>query len=121
MNRHLLPSLCVCFFMVSFLGAQNAPAVQNGAQSDLQVAAPDAVTPHRVEGNMRVTGSQTVENSISKLPRVDVRHPDFGSTAGCASAADPTGNNDSACAIQAAVKFAISAGIANGGYPSVYI
>jgi hypothetical protein len=121
MNRHLFPSLCVCFFIVSSLGAQNAPPAQNGAQPDRQAVAPEALTPHRVEGNMRVTGSQTVDNSISKLPRVDVRHPDFGTQAGCPNAADPTGRNDSACAMQAAVKFAVSAGIANGGYPALYI
>ncbi len=42
-------------------------------------------------------------NSIVKLPRVDVRHPDFGSASHCPNAADPSGSQDSTCAIQAAV------------------
>lgn len=42
-------------------------------------------------------------NSIAKLPRVDVRHPDFGAASQCPNAADPTGQQDSTCAIQAAV------------------
>jgi hypothetical protein len=34
-------------------------------------------------------GTLNSPNGVSKLPRVDVRHPDFG--AGCPNAADPTG------------------------------
>jgi hypothetical protein len=64
-----------------------------------------------------MSGMLDTPNTASKLPRVDVRHPDFG--AGCANAADPTGVQDSTCAIQAAVAFA-QAALANGQYPTVY-
>jgi hypothetical protein len=64
-----------------------------------------------------MSGALNTPNAVSKLPRVDVRHPDFG--AGCPNAADPTGQQDSTCAIQAAVAFAQSAK-ANGQYPTVY-
>jgi Pectate lyase superfamily protein len=117
MIRRLLLPAFLCFSLASSLPAQNAAASQETAGQANQ----PAVTAHGVEGNWRVNGAQTVQNSIAKLPRVDVRHPDFAAPAGCANAADPTGKSDSACAIQAAVAFAISSGITNGGYPSLYI
>ena len=53
-----------------------------------------------------LSGNLNVPNIASKLPRVDVRDPDFG--AGCANAADPTGQQDSTCAIEAAIAWAIA-------------
>ena len=64
-----------------------------------------------------MSGMLNTPNTANKLPRVDVRHPDFG--AGCANAADPTGQQDSTCPIQAAITFALAA-LANGQYPTVY-
>src|ERR1700733_4228458 len=66
-------------------------------------------------GNM--TGTLRTPNSVTKLPRVDVRHPDF------AGGADPTGTNDSTAPIQAAIAYAIAnpqAGV-SGAIPCVYI
>jgi hypothetical protein len=68
-------------------------------------------------GGGTMSGTLNTPNAISKLPRVDVRHPDFG--AGCPNAADPTGQQDSTCAIQAAVAFAQATSV-NGQYPTVY-
>ncbi|GGH01655.1 glycosyl hydrolase family 28-related protein [Silvibacterium dinghuense] len=64
-----------------------------------------------------MSGTLSLPNAIAKLPRVDIRHPDFGS--GCANAADPTGTEDSTCAITAAVAYAQSVS-ANGQTPTVY-
>jgi Pectate lyase superfamily protein len=66
-------------------------------------------------GNM--TGTLRTPNAVTKLPRVDVRHPDF------AGGADPTGTNDSTAPIQAAIAYAIAnpqAGV-SGATPCVYI
>lgn len=66
-----------------------------------------------------LSGTLNTPNSVSKLPRVDVRHPDFG--AGCANAADPTGANDSTCAIKAAIAYAQASPQQPGGaVPAVY-
>lgn len=64
-----------------------------------------------------MSGTLNAPNAVAKLPRVDVRHPDFA--VGCPNAADPAGVQDSTCAIQAAVAFALSS-TANGQYPAVY-
>ena len=66
-------------------------------------------------GNM--TGTLRTPNTVTKLPRVDVRHPDF------AGGADPTGTSDSTAAIQAAIAFAVANPLAgsNGAIPCVYI
>jgi hypothetical protein len=64
-----------------------------------------------------MSGTLNAPNTIAKLPRVDVRHPDFA--VGCPNAADPTGQQDSTCAIQAAVAFALSS-TANRQFPPVY-
>ncbi|HTW44613.1 MAG TPA: glycosyl hydrolase family 28-related protein [Acidobacteriaceae bacterium] len=53
-----------------------------------------------------LSGTLNAPNITTKLPRVDVRDPDFG--AGCANAADPTGQQDSTCAIEAAIAWAIA-------------
>jgi hypothetical protein len=53
-----------------------------------------------------LSGTLNVPDIKHKLPRVDVTHPDFG--AGCANAADPSGVNDSTCAIQAAIAWAVA-------------
>src|SRR5277367_4414739 len=66
-------------------------------------------------GNM--TGTLRTPNSVAKLPRVDIRHPDFS------GGADPSGTNDSTAAIEAAIAFAVAnpqAG-SNGATPCVYV
>ena len=66
-------------------------------------------------GNM--TGTLRTPNSVTKLPRVDVRHPDF------AGGADPTGTNDSTAPVQAAIAYALAnpqAGV-SGAIPCIYI
>jgi hypothetical protein len=52
--------------------------------------------------------------AIAQVPRVDVTFPNFGAASGCSNAADPTGTNDSTCAINAAYAF----GLANQVGPS---
>lgn len=64
-----------------------------------------------------LSGTLNTPNAVDKLPRVDVRHPDFG--VGCANAADPTGQQDSTCAIQAAIAWA-TANPQGLSYPAVY-
>lgn len=53
-----------------------------------------------------LSGTLDTPNAVNKLPRVDVRHPDFG--IGCPNAADPTGQQDSTCAIEAAVAWSVA-------------
>ena len=64
-----------------------------------------------------VTGTLAVANQISKLPRVDVRSPDF------AGGADPTGTRDSYPAISAAVAFALASSTSAGdaSFPTIYL
>jgi hypothetical protein len=57
----------------------------------------------------------SVNNFALKLPRVDVRHPDF------ALGADPTGIRDSTAAIQAALNFALNQPIVAGSTPVLYL
>jgi hypothetical protein len=64
-----------------------------------------------------LSGTLNAPNVVTKLPRVDVRDPDFG--AGCANAADPLGQQDSTCAIQAALAWAL-ANPQGRTYPDVY-
>ncbi|MGB7190808.1 MAG: glycosyl hydrolase family 28-related protein, partial [Acidobacteriaceae bacterium] len=64
-----------------------------------------------------LSGALNTPNAMTKLPRVDVRHPDFG--AGCSNAADPAGVKDSTCAIQAAIAWAV-ANPQGSTYPDVY-
>src|SRR5271166_2143101 len=65
-----------------------------------------------------MSGTLNTPNGVNKLPRVDVRHPDFG--VGCANAADPTGQQDSTCAIQAAIAWS-QANPQGHTYPDVYL
>ena len=65
-----------------------------------------------------LSGTLNTPNGINKLPRVDVRHPDFG--ASCPNAADPTGQQDSTCAIQAAIAWS-QANPQGRTYPTVYL
>ncbi|MBV8674917.1 MAG: hypothetical protein JOZ33_15925, partial [Acidobacteriaceae bacterium] len=65
-----------------------------------------------------LSGTLNAPNGVSKLPRVDVRHPDFG--ASCPNAADPTGQQDSTCAIQAAIAWS-QANPQGRTYPTVYV
>ena len=89
--------------------AANQAATKQYIDQAVQTAVPLA------GGNM--TGMLRTPNTMTKLPRVDIRHPDF------AGGADSTGTNDSTAAIQAAIAFAIAnpqAG-SNGAMPCVYI
>ncbi len=62
-----------------------------------------------------LSGSLATQNTVSKLPHVDVRHTDF------AGGADPTGTRDSLPAIQAAINYALTMNTSNSSdYPSVY-
>ncbi|HEX3469962.1 MAG TPA: glycosyl hydrolase family 28-related protein [Silvibacterium sp.] len=67
-------------------------------------------------GNM--SGTLNTPNNVNKLSRVDVRHPDFG--VGCPNAADPTGQQDSTCAIQAAIAWS-EANPQGHTYPDIYL
>lgn len=89
--------------------ANNQAATKQYTDQAVQTAVPLA------GGNM--TGILRTPNSVTKLPRVDVRHPDF------AGGADPTGMIDSTAAIQAAVAFALANPQASNGnvIPCVYI
>ena len=70
--------------------------------------------PPRVKAQVAALNSR---DTIRKLPRVNVQHPDFG--IGCANAADPTGQQDSTCAIQAAIAWAV-ANPQGRTYPDIY-
>ncbi len=67
-------------------------------------------------GGDQMTGALLLPNEIGKMPRVDVRHPDF------AGGADPTGTSDSTAAFQAAIAYALAHPQQAGGinYPAVY-
>ena len=80
--------------------------------SDDPVSTSQAATKHYVDGlaatelpltGGSLSGTLDTQDAANKLPRVDVTHPDFGG--GCANAADPTGQEDSTCAIEAAIAF----------------
>ncbi|HEY7416140.1 MAG TPA: glycosyl hydrolase family 28-related protein [Ktedonobacteraceae bacterium] len=64
-----------------------------------------------------MTGTLKTPNAVTKLPRVDIRHPDF------AGGADPTGTSDSTEAIEAAIAFAIANPQAggSGAIPCIYV
>ena len=63
-----------------------------------------------------VTGTLAMANTVSKLPRVDVRSIDF------AGGADATGVRDSTAAIQAAIAFSMASSPSReGNYPTVYL
>lgn len=66
-----------------------------------------------------LSGTLNTPNHRSKLPRVNVTYPDFGAASGCANAADPSGVQDSTCAIQAAIAWAVANPQGNT-YPTVY-
>lgn len=66
-----------------------------------------------------LSGTLNAPNAVNELPRVDVRYPDFGKASGCSNAADPTGLQDSTCAIQAAITWAEN-NKQGGTYPPVY-
>lgn len=94
---------------------QGLPTANNQAASKQYIDQAVQTAVPLAGGNM--TGTLRTPNAVSKLPRVDVRHPDF------AGGADPTGTNDSTLAIQAAIAYALAnpqAG-SNGATPCVYI
>ena len=57
-------------------------------------------------------GTVAATTSVTSKTPVDVTHPNFGIPASCANAADPTGTNDSTCAINAAITYQQSPAIA---------
>ncbi|MGB6902514.1 MAG: glycosyl hydrolase family 28-related protein, partial [Acidobacteriaceae bacterium] len=65
-----------------------------------------------------VTGAISAQNATSKLPRVDITHPDFG--AGCANGADRTGKLDSTCAILNAIAYIQTQCVLNA-CPTLYV
>jgi Pectate lyase superfamily protein len=85
-----------------------------------QVSIQTPIPTNGVTGNWSVPGTEVAGNGINKLPRVDVRHPDFGKPSGCGNPADPTGTNPSDCAIQAAIDWSM-ANPQGKGWPSIYI
>lgn len=91
------------------------PTASNQAASKQYIDQAVATALPLAGGNM--TGTLRTPNAVTKLPRADIRHPDF------AGGADPTGVNDSTAAIQAAVAFAIANPQASigGSLPCVYI
>jgi len=103
-------------------GTLSGPLLLSGMPTSSNQAATKQYTDQAVAtavplagGNM--TGTLRTPNSVTKLPRVDIRHTDF------AGGADPTGTNDSTAAIEAAIAFAVAnpqAG-SNGSTPCVYI
>ena len=103
-------------------GTMSGPLVLSGTPTSSNQAATKQYTDQGIAtalplagGNM--TGTLRTPNTVTKLPRVDVRHPDF------VGGADPTGTNDSTLAIQAAIAFAVAnpqAG-SNGATPCVYV
>jgi hypothetical protein len=103
-------------------GTMSGPLVLSGAPMAGNQAATKQYTDQAVGtavplagGSM--TGTLKTPNTVAKLPRVDIRHPDF------AGGADPTGLNDSTAAIQTAIAFAIAnpqAG-SSGATPCIYI
>ena len=75
-----------------------------------------------ISSNMTVdsTGNNfSIPNSTSKLPRINLTFPDFGTPAGCSGPASPL-NTDNTCQFNAAVAFAKSQGV-GGYYPSIYV
>jgi hypothetical protein len=92
------------------------PASQNQAATKHYVDASAATELPLTGGSL--SGTLNAPNIAAKLPRVDVRNPDFG--AGCANATDPTGQQDSTCAIQAAIAWA-QANPQGSSWPSVYL
>ncbi len=101
-------------------GAMQGPLTLSGDPS----ASVQAATKHYVDSSVAtavpltggtVSGTLAVLNDVTKLPRVDVRDPDF------AGGADPAGLRDSTAAIQAAIAFAqASSPSGEANYPSVY-
>ena len=73
-----------------------------------------------------ITHTFQVLQHVAKLPKIDATHSDFGTAAGCANAADPTGVLDSTCAVQAALAYSVSQshtmfGVSMGVYYPVYL
>lgn len=65
-----------------------------------------------------VSGPLDMADAVTKLPKVNVQDRDFA--VGCANAADPMGQQDSTCAIEAAVAWAV-AHPQGSGVPDVYL
>jgi hypothetical protein len=104
----------------------SGPLLLNGDPTAQLQAVPKQYADQIAAADLPLTGGTMIgtlstPNAVSKLPRVDVRHPDFGAASGCANPADPSGVNDSTCAINAAISYAYSSGTKNANYPALYI
>lgn len=99
------------------LQLSNDPVASNQAATKHYVDALAATELPLTGGSL--SGTLNAPNAVSELPRVDVRYPDFGKASGCSNAADPTGQQDSTCAIQAAITWAEN-NKQGGTYPPVY-
>ncbi|GGG99817.1 glycosyl hydrolase family 28-related protein [Silvibacterium dinghuense] len=99
--RRLAILVFLCFSAsLASLSAQTAPVQVQARMAQAQIQ-PQAVP----------------EAPVSKFPRVDVLYRDFSSS--CPNAADPTGTQDSTCALQAAIDYADSQTI-GGQVASLY-
>ena len=70
------------------------------------------------------SGALFSPNTVSQLPKIDVRSPNFGIPSGCANAADSSGVLDSTCAINAAFAYGVTvfgSGSTSRPMPCVYI
>ena len=102
-------------------GTMSGPLLLNSDPSALDQAATKRYTDAAVATAVQrsgdtMSGPLKTPNTMNKLPRVDVRHPDF------AGGADPTGANDSTAAFQSAITFALANPQQAGGtnYPVIY-
>jgi len=102
-----------------FLFVWGVPGLISAQEATPQTVSPIPASPPGTR-DWLVPGTQISGNGVNKLPRVDVRHPDFGKRSNCSFAADPTGNNASDCAIQAAIDWSV-ANPQGSGWPTVYI
>jgi len=87
------PKLILCFTIM-------AAAAAALAQAPLKPVAQTKIATAQMQAQ-HVTAAP-----VSKFPRVNILHQDFAN--GCPNAADPTGQKDSTCAIQAAIDYADS-------------
>jgi hypothetical protein len=97
-RREETPMLKLC--LISCIATLAAAATALAQQP----AKPPAAQTHLAAA--QIQSEHTPASPISKYPRVNILHQDFAS--GCPNGADPTGQKDSTCAIQAAIDYADS-------------
>ena len=104
-------------------GTLSGPLVLSADPSSSSQAATKHYADELAAGELPLTGGDVngliaTQNSINKLPRVDITHPDFG--VGCSNPADRTGVNDSTCAIKNAISYIQSQCVLNA-CPALYV